>query len=88
MKATSEHRVRAVLLLGFNLLATVLMINLNKYIFARVNFGFPAALSNGAYLEKRKSINSALRRVVAGVAGYQTMRRHSRPAEEAVLATC
>ena len=40
----------AVLILVFNFVSTVVLINLNKWVFSRVDFGYPAALSNVHYL--------------------------------------
>ena len=61
MKASAS----APLILGFNFLSTVILINLNKWVFARVHFGYPAALSNVHYvvnygvLAALRSINPA-----------------------------
>ena len=41
-----EDTARAALFLGFNFLSTVALININKYVFTKAHFGFPAALSN------------------------------------------
>ena len=58
-------KASAPLILGFNFLSTVILINLNKWVFARVHFGYPAALSNVHYvvnygvLAALRSINPA-----------------------------
>ena len=39
-----EDTARAALFLGFNFLSTVALININKYVFTKAHFGFPAAL--------------------------------------------
>jgi len=45
----AEESVRAGAILAFNFFSTVALINLNKYVFSRAQFGFPAALSNLHY---------------------------------------
>ena len=45
-----EDTARAALFLGFNFLSTVALININKYVFTKAHFGFPAALSNVHYV--------------------------------------
>ena len=40
----------AVLILVFNFVSAVVLIDLNKWVFSRVDFGYPAALSNVHYL--------------------------------------
>ena len=43
-------RERSMSLLVFNLVSTLLVINLNKYVFRQITFGYPAVLSNVHFL--------------------------------------